>query len=68
MPVGFSGSALLPPACRVVGLMAVRVRLPKLPTSTSPGVAAIVWGPGPTAMGAPGRRVAMSIGVTVLLP
>ena len=38
MPVGFSGSAMLPPACSVAGLIAVRVRLPKLPTRTSPGV------------------------------
>ena len=68
MPVGFSGSVMLPPARSAVGLIAVRVRLPKLPTSTSPGVAAIVSGPGPTAMGAPGCRVATSIGVTVLLP
>ena len=46
MPVGFSGSPMVPPACSVAGLMAVRVRLPKLPTSTSPGAAAMVWGPG----------------------
>jgi hypothetical protein len=59
---------MLPPARSVVGLIAVRVRLPKLPTSTSPGVAAMVCGPGPTAMAAPGCRVATSIGVTVLLP
>ena len=59
---------MVPPARSAVGLMAVSVRLPKLPTSTSPGAAAMVWGPGPTAMGAPACRVATSIGVTVLLP
>ena len=68
MPVGFSGSAMLPPACSVAGLIAVRVRLPKLPTRTSPGVAAMVCGPGPTAMAAPGCSVATSMGVTALLP
>ena len=48
--------------------MAVSVRLPKLPTSTSPGAAAMVCGVGPTGMAAPGCMVATSIGVTVLLP
>ena len=57
MPVGLSGSAMVPPACSVAGLIAVRVRLPKLPTSTSPGAAAMVWGPDPTGMAAPGCRV-----------
>ena len=44
---------MVPPARSVVGLIAVRVRLPKLPTSTSPGAAAMVCGPGPTGMAAP---------------
>ena len=68
MPVGLSGRAMVPPACSVVGLMAVRVRFPKLPTSTSPGAAATGWGAGPTGMAGPACRVATSIGVTALLP
>src|ERR1700722_2800994 len=68
MPVGLSGSAMVPTTRIDVGLMAVRVRLPKLPTNTSPGAAATVCGAGPTPMAAPAVMVATSIGVTVLLP
>ena len=56
MPDGFSGSAMVPPACRVSGLMAVSVRFPKLPTSTSAGVAAMVCGPGPASDGRAGLQ------------
>ena len=68
MAVGLSGSGTVLPGCSVVALIGVMVLLEKLPTNTCPAETATVWGPGPTAMAGPARRVDTSIGVTRLLP